>query len=424
MAIVVVNKNIYKVDSLYQWDINQALEIQGLSLPTIPEIHFTNDAMDKAIVRQATMDDKGIITVEIPNSLLQKPYKITAYVCIYEDETFKSLYKLEIPVKARKKPMDYTIEDNDNEIYSFNALENLVNNTLVALNQKCDETIAETENIKETAIAEMNNIKTNTINEATEIKNETIEEYERIKAEIMGASYDELLETIEELRNDFDTQIGIITPISQIVEGSTKPITSGAVHSLKTEIDESLGDISKVGNSTYNSFEKLLQYYVDNGYLPDVNLLPLIPAMTSNTTPSGECFASKVSATWYPYYAFDGTGTNISSCLASSNGEFYIGYRFEKPVNIKKVEATVWHEQGTPSNCTIQIQASNDGTQWDDIGSIAHNNSVADKQMLTATVTTNKAYTYFRLYNTSGIGVASGTTYMAFRKIQVYGSVA
>ena len=130
MAIVTVNKNVYKVDSLYQWDSNQELEIHGLSVPTIPEIHFTNDAMGKAIVRQATMDNVGVITVEIPNSLLQKPYNITAYVCIYEDETFKSLYKIIIPVKSRKMPEDYTIQDDDGEIYSFKALENKLDNTL------------------------------------------------------------------------------------------------------------------------------------------------------------------------------------------------------------------------------------------------------------------------------------------------------
>ena len=261
MAIVEVSKNIYEVDSLYQWDKNQVLEIQGLSLHTIPEIHFTNDAMDRAIVRQATMDDKGIITVEVPNSLLQKHYKITVYVCIYEDKTFKSLYKFVIPIKARKKPTDYTIEANDNEIYSFNAIENLVNNTLVVLTQKCDDTIAETETIKNTAIAEMNDIKTNTIvemnniktniiNEATELKNETIEECERIKEEIMNTSYDALAEDIEELRSDFDNHVIEMTPISQIVEGSTKPITSGAVHSLKSEIDESLENLS-LGDWTF-----------------------------------------------------------------------------------------------------------------------------------------------------------------------------
>lgn len=134
MSSVIVANNRYTVDPLYQWDVNQVLEIRGLSLPSIPEIHFTNEAMDRAIVRQATTDDAGIITANIPNSLLQKPYTIKAYVCIYEDDTFKSLYEINIPVKARKKPTDYTLE-NDEEIYSFNALENLVRNAEANYNE-------------------------------------------------------------------------------------------------------------------------------------------------------------------------------------------------------------------------------------------------------------------------------------------------
>lgn len=130
MAIVTVENNRYAVDFLYQWDINQVLEIRGLSLASVPEIHFSNYIMEKAIVRRATMDDAGVITVDIPNSLLQKPYKITAYVCIYEGDTFKSLYAVEVPVKARTRPSDYTIEDSDEEIYSFNALEAKLENTL------------------------------------------------------------------------------------------------------------------------------------------------------------------------------------------------------------------------------------------------------------------------------------------------------
>ena len=150
MAIVTVKKNRYTVDPLYQWDRDQVLEITGLSLPSIPEIHFTNDAMDKAIVRQATMTDAGIIRADIPNSLLQKPYKIKAYICVYEGETFESLYAFEIPIKARKKPSDYTIE-GDEEIYSFNALENLVLNTL----KKAEATLAN----EATAIAAANEAK-------------------------------------------------------------------------------------------------------------------------------------------------------------------------------------------------------------------------------------------------------------------------
>lgn len=139
MAIVTVEKNRYTVDSLYQWDKDQDLQIYGLSLATIPEIHFTNHFMDKAIVRQATMDDAGVIIADIPNSLLQKPYKITAYVCIYEGETFKTLYAVVIPVEARNKPADYTIEVTDDEVYSFNALENKLENVLAVSLTRYDE---------------------------------------------------------------------------------------------------------------------------------------------------------------------------------------------------------------------------------------------------------------------------------------------
>ena len=133
MNSVIVENNRYTVDPLYQWDINQVLEVRGLSLESIPEIHFTNEVMDRSIPRQATMNDAGIITVNIPNSLLQKPYAIKAHICIYEGDTFKTLYTISIPVKARKMPTDYTLE-NDEEIYSFNALENLVNNTVATVN--------------------------------------------------------------------------------------------------------------------------------------------------------------------------------------------------------------------------------------------------------------------------------------------------
>lgn len=133
MAIVNVEKNSYKVEPLYQWDLNQELQIAGLSLATVPEIHFTNVAMSRAIVRQARMDTVGVVTVDIPNSLLQKPYTIQVYVCTYAGSTFETQYKLELPVKARTQPADYVLE-GDQEVYSFNALENRVVNALA----RCD----------------------------------------------------------------------------------------------------------------------------------------------------------------------------------------------------------------------------------------------------------------------------------------------
>ena len=130
MANIVVKSKVYKVDPVYQWDTNQQLVIYGLSLPYVPEIHFTNDAMNKAIVRKASMDSAGVITVMIPNPLLQQPYKIKAYVCRDTGVIFKSEYQFVIPVKPRNKPGDYILYASDDEVYSFRALELSVENAL------------------------------------------------------------------------------------------------------------------------------------------------------------------------------------------------------------------------------------------------------------------------------------------------------
>lgn len=125
MSIIRIEKHDYTVEPLTQWDRNQTLEIYGLSLARVPEVHFSNIGMERAITRQATMDSKGVITVSVPNGLLQKPYTITAHLCAYTGATFETLYTVKIPVAERKQPADYTIED-DGDVYSFNALNNKV----------------------------------------------------------------------------------------------------------------------------------------------------------------------------------------------------------------------------------------------------------------------------------------------------------
>lgn len=134
MANLVVNGNNYKVDNLYQWDVNQVLEIHGLSIVE-PEIHFANEVMSCAIVGKSTVDNKGIIRADVPNSLLQKPYAITVFICGYEGETFKTYCKVRVPVQARTKPGDYTLAVTDMEVYSFNELTRSVSDMGLLLNE-------------------------------------------------------------------------------------------------------------------------------------------------------------------------------------------------------------------------------------------------------------------------------------------------
>ena len=144
--MLTVNFNAYDsyvTDSLYQWDLNQVLRVTGLNLAVIPEVHFSNANMDRAIIRQASMENH-VVSVEIPNSLLQDPLTINAYIGIYEGKTFKVVETISIPVIRRKRPSDYQIQDADEEIYSFKTLENALKNKAdsAAINARVDNIIA------------------------------------------------------------------------------------------------------------------------------------------------------------------------------------------------------------------------------------------------------------------------------------------
>lgn len=129
----------YTVNYLYQWDKNQIIEITELNLSKVPEVHFANKTMEKAIVRQATMAD-GVIQAKIPNSLLQAPFPVIAYVGIYEGKQFKTIETIKIPIVPRARPADYVLEKTDDEVYSFAAMENEIANMVTQ--QNFDRTVA------------------------------------------------------------------------------------------------------------------------------------------------------------------------------------------------------------------------------------------------------------------------------------------
>ena len=130
------------------------------------------------------------------------------------------------------------------------------------------------------------------------------------------------------------------------------------------EVNDSLGDISNIGNDNYNSVEKLLQYYIDNGYLPDINAIALIPIMTSNTTPSGVASASSEYSTSYQAWrAFNG---NISSsedrwASVANDSNCYLQYKFDSAVKANAIELMSFAGH---VDYNFTLQASNDESGW------------------------------------------------------------
>lgn len=94
-----------------------------------------------------------------------------------------------------------------------------------------------------------------------------------------------------------------------------------------------------------------------------------VPVMTSNTTPSGECFASSVNTTYYAWKAFDNDNSTVWA-PSTANLPQYIGYKFTSAVKIDSVRIYPYVYTSTPSVATFQVQGSNDNATWIDIDSV------------------------------------------------------
>lgn len=100
---------------LTQWDYNQKLivDINGFDFSDIPApiVHFCNINSNDALSVQSIIQENKIVA-DIPNILLKEPYQITAYLYLMDNNSGKTIYTIEIPVRKRPKPSDYEYEDN------------------------------------------------------------------------------------------------------------------------------------------------------------------------------------------------------------------------------------------------------------------------------------------------------------------------
>ena len=128
-----------------------------------------------------------------------------------------------------------------------------------------------------------------------------------------------------------------------------------------------------------------------------------VPTMTSNTAPSGQCFASHSSSDSAPYRAFDKTSTEWISATTPNEANKSIGYIFTKPVCIKRLYNKNSND-GTHIIKTFILQGSNDTTNgidgtWTDITTI-NNESAARDGETTYNITNNEYYKAYRIFIT------------------------
>ena len=263
--------------------------------------------------------------------------------------------------------------------------------------------------------------------------------FDAVKSTLEGDVAGEILNRIEELKDKIGTlselktenKTNLVNAINELaekkpilletmeeVEANTEPGKQADSLVIK-ELNNSLGDISNIGNDTYNSFEKLLRYYIDNGYLPDVNMSELIPTITSSSNlPSGieSIFSSSVWQSGYETYkAFDNNSNTYWISQGPENN--FVGVEFTNSKNVTKFATKPSIYNGNRGLETFKLQASTDGTNYVDLTETL---SISDELLHEFTVTKNSGnYKYYRLY----VIRANGSAYCGCDVFQLYGSL-
>ena len=90
-------------DALWQHDYGQKIQIKGLDLPEVFEVHFAWKDIEKAkVVTGSTID--GVSTVDIPNVALEQRRAITAYVYLSNAVEGETVNTILMTVNKRKAP--------------------------------------------------------------------------------------------------------------------------------------------------------------------------------------------------------------------------------------------------------------------------------------------------------------------------------
>lgn len=170
MEFVFVDSNNNQIDHLTQWDIGQSLNIKTNIFNVPPVFHFCNIKSQEALVVQSTLNSsKNVVSVNIPNILLQQEYPIIAFVYEYSDQNSgKSIAEIRINVHKRPKPSYYSYVENIDKVSAS------------AINSELKTDIANL----------TNNVKTNYVS-FTSTQTLTDNQKEKARSNIGAISYDE-----------------------------------------------------------------------------------------------------------------------------------------------------------------------------------------------------------------------------------------
>lgn len=110
-----------EVCGLVQWDYGQYLKISGMPADDREiEVHFAA-GRQKAPIAKTDITETGEIIARIPDELLQVGNELKAYIYLADADSGKTVRIINMPVKRRPKPEDYTDPEGQSLLRAIQA---------------------------------------------------------------------------------------------------------------------------------------------------------------------------------------------------------------------------------------------------------------------------------------------------------------
>ena len=109
--IELTGRSTRRDQKLWQYDYGQVLRIAGKEFPKVTEVQFSLQQSGGHTLDRIGTSDNGLLTVQIPNELLQNKgatsdYTIYAFVYLSGDGCGNTKYMIQLPVESRPEPTD------------------------------------------------------------------------------------------------------------------------------------------------------------------------------------------------------------------------------------------------------------------------------------------------------------------------------
>ena len=138
------NSNYTYAYGLWQWDYGQVLRIQGLSLPSAVEIHFSLQETGGEATPRIGVTKDGVTDVVIPDSMLEgnnatANYSIYVFIYLTDDTSGETIKKIKLNVNARPKPEGRSGDDTTTMAAILKAVNEIADAKVTVVDKELSE---------------------------------------------------------------------------------------------------------------------------------------------------------------------------------------------------------------------------------------------------------------------------------------------